>query len=215
MRHIIFNIFLLISCGPFDTESKTDIDVIEKVKTRLKTTDKKIYKEDFLSCDTGTYLTYDNFGEEFFLNYCTSCHSSHLVKNDSINERYGAPVEINLDSPEDIQLHRVKILNVTRAYFQQIRAEEDAESKDSDGDGIPDIYEDSDKDGIPDKDEDENQNGIPDIYENIFGDNPTETEDDNVNTIMMPPSGYLPIPVLRNLKEYLACGAPQGEGKLK
>ena len=173
---------------------------------------RKARNNDNLSCDDGTDLTYENFGEEFFLNHCTACHSSDQTDAD----RLGAPDTINLDTPKNIQIFRANILEVTRAYFQDIDDGEEDSEQDSDGDGIPDNEEDSDGDGIPDVNEDENGNGIPDVIEN-GGSSGNTGEDDEVEAepILMPPSGALPIPMLRNLKEYLNCGAPSGEDGLK
>lgn len=194
---------LSFSCGPLDTTPAPFPVVKKEIPYNIPNSEysKKITP---LKCDEGTFLTYENFGEEFFLNHCTSCHSSDLSDESA---RSGAPATINLDTPENIQLFRANILSVTRAYLQEIDGVED-EEEDSDGDGIPDREEDSDGDGIPDVNEDENGNGIPDVSEN------ENEEDVSLPQIMMPPSGILPIPALRNLKEYLECGAPAGRDKI-
>ena len=51
-----------------------------------------------LSCPNGTVLTYENFGEAFMLNYCTSCHSQHLPAA----KRGGAPPAANFDTSADV-----------------------------------------------------------------------------------------------------------------
>jgi len=49
---------------------------------------------DEASCPpTGTALTYDNFGADFFAHYCNSCHSSG---------RNGAPSDIKFDTLDEV-----------------------------------------------------------------------------------------------------------------
>ncbi|MFO0589196.1 MAG: hypothetical protein U0441_16790 [Polyangiaceae bacterium] len=50
------------------------------------------------SCPSGgTDLTYANFGQAFFTNYCNGCHSS------TASSRQGAPSAINFDTQAEIQ----------------------------------------------------------------------------------------------------------------
>ena len=58
------------------------------------------------SCRNGTSLTYENFGEGFFLNYCVNCHASDI----GVSERLGAPINVNFDTYDDIVTHRRDIL---------------------------------------------------------------------------------------------------------
>ena len=50
--------------------------------------------------DTGTALTYDNFGRDFLARECNTCHSS--AKN-------GAPSSYRFDTVDDIRKHRDRI----------------------------------------------------------------------------------------------------------
>jgi uncharacterized membrane protein len=59
-------------------------------------------------CPNGTWLNYENFGEAFFVKYCTHCHARDLTGA----SRIGAPDAINLDRPEDVATWRAKILKV-------------------------------------------------------------------------------------------------------
>jgi len=59
-----------------------------------------------LVCTQGTYLTYHNFGSAFLSTYCLSCHHSSLPHE----ERLGAPIEVDFDSSELVQLWRASIL---------------------------------------------------------------------------------------------------------
>lgn len=57
-------------------------------------------------CEDGTSLTYENFGEGFMLSYCVNCHGAEL----ETDQRFGAPINVNLDTYEDMSLHRKDIL---------------------------------------------------------------------------------------------------------
>jgi uncharacterized membrane protein len=46
------------------------------------------------ACDS--YPTWENWGEGFFLTWCSSCHSQ------TAPERYGAPESVTFDTTEDI-----------------------------------------------------------------------------------------------------------------
>ncbi len=50
-------------------------------------------------CPEDSFLTFENFGAMFFLNYCTGCHASGLPAD----QRQGAPVEVNFDDIGDIR----------------------------------------------------------------------------------------------------------------
>ena len=57
------------------------------------------------TCPENQTLTYENFGSEFFANYCTRCHSSEL----SGAERHGAPAAYNWDELETVREHAALI----------------------------------------------------------------------------------------------------------
>ncbi len=61
--------------------------------------------ETFLTCPTGTQLTYSNFGAAFMQSYCTSCHSQTLPEG----QRGGAPLAANLDTAAGVNLLRAGI----------------------------------------------------------------------------------------------------------
>ena len=58
-----------------------------------------------LTCSKGTFLTYENFGESFMLNYCAGCHSRHLAGD----ARHDAPVVANFDRLLDVAIWRLSI----------------------------------------------------------------------------------------------------------
>jgi len=58
-----------------------------------------------LTCTTGTLLTWQNFGEPFMLNYCSSCHAAESTGAD----RNGAPVAATFDTAADITRWRTLI----------------------------------------------------------------------------------------------------------
>jgi hypothetical protein len=60
-----------------------------------------------LVCPTGTQLTWNNFAKGFVYDYCTSCHSSHVVDD----QRAGAPETSNFDSAADVIVARGIILD--------------------------------------------------------------------------------------------------------
>ena len=51
-------------------------------------------------CPSGSTVTYENFGEQFFESYCLRCHSSKV----SGNARMGAPDDHNFDTLGEIEL---------------------------------------------------------------------------------------------------------------
>ncbi|MEZ4741217.1 MAG: hypothetical protein R3B45_02020 [Bdellovibrionota bacterium] len=61
-----------------------------------------------INCDEGSSLSYKNFGNAFLLDHCTTCHSSEINNN----ERLNAPIEMNFDSIELVQIWRANILEV-------------------------------------------------------------------------------------------------------
>lgn len=85
---------LLAGCGteyePIDTETLTEEEVIAV---------------DPDACET-SYLTYDNFGEPFVLDWCRGCHSSAVPAG----MRQKAPVAINFDTLEDVRNRSPRVL---------------------------------------------------------------------------------------------------------
>jgi len=57
------------------------------------------------NCQNGTLLTYRNFAEGFFMNYCNSCHSRDLPES----LRSGAPTDANFDHPDGVTEWAAKI----------------------------------------------------------------------------------------------------------
>jgi hypothetical protein len=57
------------------------------------------------ACPSGSTLTYESFGEPFFNDWCTGCHSSAL----SADARRGAPVGVDYDSLAGIRAHLPQI----------------------------------------------------------------------------------------------------------
>jgi hypothetical protein len=60
------------------------------------------------NCPSGTLLTYRNFAEGFFMNYCNSCHSRDLPEG----SRSGAPKDANFDHPDGVTEWASKIFLV-------------------------------------------------------------------------------------------------------
>lgn len=50
-------------------------------------------------CPDDSFLTFENFGAMYLLNYCTGCHASGLPAD----QRQGAPVEVNFDDIADVR----------------------------------------------------------------------------------------------------------------
>jgi hypothetical protein len=50
------------------------------------------------ACDT-SYLTYDNFGGPFVINWCRGCHSSAIPQG----QRQKAPMTVNFDTVDDVR----------------------------------------------------------------------------------------------------------------
>jgi uncharacterized membrane protein len=50
-------------------------------------------------CPDDSFLTWENFGAMYVLNYCTGCHSSGLPAD----QRQGAPTEVNFDDLSDVR----------------------------------------------------------------------------------------------------------------
>lgn len=93
---------LQTSCGG---NEDTDPPVYESDPVTIPN-ETAILPESYEECSDGTYWTYETAGEPFLLNYCTSCHSAGLTEE----QRNGAPLGIDLDTPEKVQLLRVDIL---------------------------------------------------------------------------------------------------------
>ena len=49
------------------------------------------------TCEDQPDLTWANWGDWFFLNYCRSCHSAHA------EDRWGAPDGVNFDTLEEVR----------------------------------------------------------------------------------------------------------------
>lgn len=56
-------------------------------------------------CPDGSYLTWENFGEPFLLDWCTGCHASGLTAE----RRAMAPVEVNLDELDSVRANMDRI----------------------------------------------------------------------------------------------------------
>jgi mono/diheme cytochrome c family protein len=59
------------------------------------------------SCGAEANLTYENFGQPFFLSWCSGCHGADLDEN----ERAGAPAQLNFDDLTLIRGHRTRIMD--------------------------------------------------------------------------------------------------------
>src|SRR5579859_6132132 len=55
------------------------------------------------SCPPANAPTYASFGQPFFANYCSGCHSRDA------RDRHGAPAADNFDSETDIRAHASEI----------------------------------------------------------------------------------------------------------
>jgi len=55
-------------------------------------------------CNNAPLLTYNNFGEGFLASNCQSCHAS------TSPNRKGAPESVTFDTPDQIQIHRERML---------------------------------------------------------------------------------------------------------
>jgi hypothetical protein len=62
-----------------------------------------------LTCPTGSWLTYENFGKGFMTRHCTSCHHADLGEG----ARAGAPLPVNLETLDGILTWRERILATT------------------------------------------------------------------------------------------------------
>ncbi len=60
--------------------------------------DDEVMHVDEAQCET-SYLTYDNFGEPFVLDWCRGCHSAAIPAG----MRQKAPAAINFDTPDDVR----------------------------------------------------------------------------------------------------------------
>jgi hypothetical protein len=195
-------ILSLTGCGSYPKEQNSfpsesgEANIYANKKIGLKNRNK---------CKEGSHLNYDNFGEAFFLNYCTSCHSSDLKTSD---ERLGAPSHINLDTPQGVELNRIGVLLSTKAYLQ---GSDETNMVDRNNNGIPDKIEDHNNNGTPDLYEDENGNGVPDLYER----DSKPYENPNKVFVKMPPSEILPQDDLKLLRLYLECGAASGSDNIR
>lgn len=99
---------MLIGCGAATGDAPPEDDTASSESRTIA--NKAVKVRTSLRCSKGTKLDYENFGRGFLLNYCTSCHSSDLDQSD----RAGSPVEINLDSHQDAQLWRARMLKVVK-----------------------------------------------------------------------------------------------------
>ena len=52
-----------------------------------------------------SFLTYESFGEAFFLDWCRGCHSADVIGD----MRQDAPVDVNFDTLRDIRAYRDRI----------------------------------------------------------------------------------------------------------
>ena len=50
-------------------------------------------------CPEDNFLTWENFGAPFLLEYCTGCHGADIP----LGERQAAPVDVNFDTVEDVR----------------------------------------------------------------------------------------------------------------
>jgi uncharacterized membrane protein len=50
------------------------------------------------ACET-SYLSYDNFGAPFVINWCRGCHSSAIAQG----QRQKAPMTVNFDTADDVR----------------------------------------------------------------------------------------------------------------
>lgn len=62
-----------------------------------------------INCPKATYLTYENFGQGFMANYCTSCHGASVPET----ARGGAPADVNFDTSNDVLVWRKGIIDRT------------------------------------------------------------------------------------------------------
>lgn len=53
-----------------------------------------------VSCESAPDLTWSNWGDGFFANYCRACHS------ESVGDRWGAPEGLDFDTLEQVQQNR-------------------------------------------------------------------------------------------------------------
>ncbi|HMJ12187.1 MAG TPA: hypothetical protein VK524_12270, partial [Polyangiaceae bacterium] len=58
------------------------------------------------TCSSGSELTYENFGQPFFLSWCSGCHAEDLTES----ERAGAPPSLNFDELSTIRGHNERIV---------------------------------------------------------------------------------------------------------
>lgn len=99
---------LLPGCGGDGNDNDTEEDLVEGEKpdppghipNTLPVTTSN------LVCPSGTTLNYENFGEAFLLDHCTTCHNRALPDG----QRAGAPLGIDFDQPGDSILWRANML---------------------------------------------------------------------------------------------------------
>jgi hypothetical protein len=94
----------MLSCGQSGSSSSSD-EEIELIELPPPIRNTPVPVSSSLTCPTGTQLSWENFGQAFMLNYCTSCHSAELSGSD----RVGAPEEMNFDSLQDVMNWRMNI----------------------------------------------------------------------------------------------------------
>ena len=88
-RNLAFALVMLGACG---TDSVPRDDGMGSGSNEPEMVDPNV-------CDT-SYLTYDNFGEPFMLNWCRGCHSSAVP----VAMRQKAPADANFDSLEQVRM---------------------------------------------------------------------------------------------------------------
>jgi uncharacterized membrane protein len=97
---------LLISCGTGDVKHSQNENDPKQNALGRRTVARELQTS--IDCKQGTILDYKNFGQSFALKYCTSCHSSELPED----QRTAAPIDINFNTLEGIQIWRGRILKV-------------------------------------------------------------------------------------------------------
>ncbi len=102
----------LVQCGgggipttpaPFALENQPKVPAVHNEAV--------LHPEWDLACPTGSWLTYENFGQGFMNRACTTCHHSDLAEG----ARAGAPLMVNLNTLDGVLTWREKILTTTTA----------------------------------------------------------------------------------------------------
>jgi len=117
----------LLNCGPAVGDgAATDEDEDPASSVKPEIPNKPVRLKTALKCKKGTSLNYDNFGEAFLLNYCTSCHAADLAEED----RIGAPKDINFNTPELAQIWRANMLDALKDKKNPMPPTEDLSPRD-------------------------------------------------------------------------------------